>query len=232
MHDTSTTTASTTTTDLRLRTAGLGAIGFAAIVVAQNLLRGGSAPANDAPAAEVLTHFADNRGMHAVLGALFVVAVGAIAAFVGGSFRRLTASSRPGWAYAGYAGAIGVVGLFSVIVASEQALSVVAHGDSPDLGAVEALWALHNSAFTVLHAMLAIALVGLAKAGVAAGVTPKAFDRLAPIGGALLAAGAVAGPFIAAGEAMPVFGLAMLGFVTWLAFLVTTGLRMVRSDAR
>jgi hypothetical protein len=119
-----------------------------------------------------------------------------------------------------------------VVVAAEQAVSVIAHSDSPDLGAVQALWALHNSAFTVLHIALAVALVGLAKAGVAAGVTPAVFDRLAPVGGALLAAGSIAGPFIAAGEAMPVMGVALLGFVTWLAFLVTTGQRMVRSDAR
>ena len=84
----------------------------------------------------------------------------------------------------------------------------------------------------MLYLSLAIALLGLSRAGVAAGLTPRAFERLAPIGAALLAVGAIAGPAIVAGDAMPVFGLAGLGFVVWLAFLVSTGLRLVRSDRR
>ena len=119
--------------------------------------------------------------------------------------------------------------LFGIMVASEQALSVVAAGDRPDLGTIEALWTFHNSVFTVLFLSLAIALLGLARAGVAAGLTPRAFDRIAPAGAGLLAVGAMAGPWIAAGDAMPVAGLAFLGFAVWLAFLVSTGLRLVRS---
>ena len=98
------------------------------------------------------------------------------------------------------------------------------------IGAIQALWALHNSVFTVLYVFLAIALVGLSRAGVAAGLTPRAFAVAAPVGAALLAIGAAAGPYIANGEAMPAFGVAGLGFLTWLAFLVTTGLRLVRSE--
>src|SRR5712691_1360316 len=45
---------------------------------------------------------------------------------------------------------------------------------------------LHNSVFSVLDLFIAIALFGLARAGVAAGVTPRAFAWLAPIGTALL----------------------------------------------
>jgi hypothetical protein len=82
----------------------------------------------------------------------------------------------------------------------------------------------------VLFLSIAVALVGLARAGVAAGITPPAFQRLAPVGAALLAVAAVAGPAIAIGDAMPIFGLGALGFLTWLAFLVSTGLRLIRTD--
>ena len=145
--------------------------------------------------------------------------------------RRLMASERRGWALTGFVGATGILALFSVVVGCEQALSVVASGDHPNLGAIEALWALHNSVFTVLLGSLSVALLGLSRAGVAAGITPPVFTRLAPVGSAVLALGCAAGPATAAGEAMPAFGIATLGFLVWLAFLTTTGLRLVRSEA-
>ena len=74
-----------------------------------------------------------------------------------------------------------------MLLASEQALSVIAHGDHPDLAAVSALWALHNSVFTVLLLFLGIALFGLSRAGVAAGITPRVFGWLAPVGSVMLA---------------------------------------------
>ena len=214
---------------LSARVAGVGAIGFAVVVAIQNVVRGSSAPALDASADAVLAHFADHRTLTVALVASFVLTASALAAFLGGSMRRL-AAAQPGWATTGAIGAAGVMALFAVVVGCEQALAVVAAGDDPDLGAIQALWALHNSVFTVLYLFLAIALVGLSRAGVAAGLTPRAFAVAAPVGAALLAIGAAAGPYIANGEAMPAFGVAGLGFLTWLAFLVTTGLRLVRSE--
>jgi hypothetical protein len=214
--------------DLRSRTAGFAALAFAAIVVLQNAIRGGGAPANGASADEVLTHYSDHRSTTVLLLGTFVLGGTALAVFLGGTLRRLLAGHRPAWAVTGAAGAIGVLALFAVVVGVEQALSVVAAGDQPDLGAVQALWALHNSVFTVLYLFIGLALLGLSRAGIAAGVTPPAFERLAPIGSGLLVIGSVAGPYIAAGEAMVLFGVAGLGFLVWLAFLVATGLRLVR----
>jgi hypothetical protein len=216
--------------DIGARLAGVGAISFVAVVVLQNLIRGSSAPANGVSVEEVLAHYVDHRTTTIVLVATFVLSGGALAAFLGGAMRRLLAGSRPGWAITGGIGAVGVMALFAVVVACEQALSVVANGDRPDLGAIQALWAFHNSAFTVLYLSLAIALLGLSRAGVATGLTPRAFERLAPVGAGLLAFAAMAGPWIAAGDAIAVSGLALLGFAVWLAFLVSTGLRLVRSD--
>ena len=64
-----------------------------------------------------------------------------------------------------------------------------------------------------------------------AGITPRAFRVLGPIGAGTLALGMLAGPYIANGEAMPLFGISVIGFVAWLAFLATTGLRLIRSEA-
>ena len=116
-----------------------------------------------------------------------------------------------------------------MLLASEQALSVIAHGDDPDLAAVSALWALHNSVFTVLLLFLGIALFGLSRAGVAAGITPRVFGWLAPVGSVMLAISCAAGPATAAGELGGIFGLGLIGFVIWLAFLAATGFRLVRT---
>ena len=178
----------------------------------------------------MLAYYADHRATTFVLVATFVLTGAGLATFLGGAMRRLLAGSRPGWAITGCVGAVGIMALFAVVVGAEQALSLIATRDQPDLGAIEALWAFHNSVFTVLYLSIGIALVGLARAGVAAGLTPRAFERVAPVGAGLLAVGAVAGPSIAAGDAMPVFALAGLGFLVWLAFLVSTGLRLVRSE--
>jgi hypothetical protein len=228
--DSPTRSSSRTPGDIRSRLAGFGALAFVASVIAQNALRGSSAPANGADAHEVLTHYADHRATTFVLVALFVMGAAGLSTFLGGVMRRVIAGPRSAWAYTGLIGAAGILCLFSVLVASEQALSVIANGAAPDTGAVAALWALHNSVFVVLLLMIGVALLGLSRAGVAAGITPPVFDRLAPLGSALLAVGALAGPAIAGGDAMPLFGISVIGFVVWLAFLVTTGLRLVHVD--
>ncbi len=217
--------------DITSRAAGFGALAFVGIVILQNVLRGSSSPSSGASSDEVLSHYADHRSLTFVLLGTFVLGGTGLAVFLGGAMRRLLAGTRPAWAYTGLAGGVAIMALFAVMVGTEQALSIVADGATPDAGAVDALWALHNSVFTVLWLSIGVALLGLARAGVAAGITPAAFDRLAPVGFALLAMGAVAGPATAAGDAMPIFGLGLIGFVVWLAFLATTGLRLVRSQA-
>ena len=130
----------------------------------------------------------------------------------------------------GLVGAVSVMGLFAVVVGAEQAVGVVAHQTNANLGAIEALWALHNSVFTVLDFSIAVALLGLSRAGIAAGFTPRVFGRLAPVGTALLLVGTLTGPATAAGDTIAFFGITVVGFLIWLAFMIATGLRMMRTE--
>jgi hypothetical protein len=217
--------------DISSRMAGAGAVTFAVTVLFQNILRGGSAPGNGATTAEVLTHYADHRTLTFVLVATYVVSGAGLFVFLGGAMRRLVGTARRGWAFTGLLGGASILALFTVVVATEQALSAVATRGQPDAGgAIESLWMLHNSVFSVLDLSIAAALLGLSRAGIAAGITPKVFRRLAPIGSAMLVVGALAGPAIAIGDAMPLFGVAGAGFLVWLTFLFTTGVRMIRSS--
>jgi hypothetical protein len=72
-------------------------------------------------------------------------------------------------------------------------------------------------------------LLGFSRAGIADGMTPRVFARLAPVGAAMLLVGTLGGPAVAAGHAMVLFAVAGLGFLVWLAFLLATGIRLVRS---
>lgn len=215
--------------DRSARTAGLAALAFVGVVVLQNVIRGSAAPSTGASAQEVLTHYADHRATTFLLTATFVLSGFALALFLGGVASRLLGGARRAWAATGLAGGVAVIALFSVVVASEVALSVLANTDRPDLGAIEAVWALHNGLFAVNFVTVAIALIGLARAGVGAGLTPAAFDRLAPIGAGLLAVSAVAAPAIAAGDAMFLLAPGLFGFLVWLVFLIASGRRLVRS---
>ena len=76
---------------------------------------------------------------------------------------------------------------------------------------------------------IAFALLGLSRAAIAARMTPKPFTWLAPAGAALLIVGTIAGPTIAEGRTMALFGVAGLGFLVWLAFLIVTGIRLIRT---
>ena len=66
-----------------------GGAAFAGIVITQNVLRGTSAPTNDAAVTDVLAHYRDDTGMALVLTALFVVGGLCLAGFVAELARRL-----------------------------------------------------------------------------------------------------------------------------------------------
>lgn len=216
------------TGDVTRRAAGVGALTFVSVVIAQNLIRAG-APMPGDDISTVIDHFADHRPTIALLLVGFVAAIGGLATFLGGTMRTLLDGPRRGWAVLGGFGVATVIALFTGVVATEQALAVVASSSNPDPATVEALWAFHNSLFTVNLMFIGVAVVGLSRAGIAAGITPRPFRVLAPVGAGLLALGTMAGPYVAAGDGPPIFGISVLGFVVWLAFLATTGVRLLRA---
>src|SRR5438046_3204711 len=104
--------------DISARLAGAGAVTFAVTVLAQNILRGASAPANGASTTEVLTHYVDHRAITFVLIATYVLSGAGLFVFLGGAMRRLLGTTRKGWAYTGFVGAACILALFTVVVAA------------------------------------------------------------------------------------------------------------------
>jgi hypothetical protein len=210
------------------RVLSMGGAAFTAIVIAQNLIRGASAPQNDAPITDVLEHYRDDTGIAVLLTAMFVLGGACLTGFVAELTRRLWRRGSEVWTTVGLIGAIGVIGTFSLVVAAEAALVGAAGRENPDLGTIDALWLTHNAVFSILGLALAMALLGLGRAGAAAGLTPAFFRWLAPVGATALCIGAAGAPVEADGTAMAAMLPALIGFLVWLALLVSTSVRMVR----
>ena len=218
--------------DLTSRTAGFGALAFVGVVVLQNVLRGSSAPANGATSDEVLSYYADHRALTFVLVATFVLSGTALAVFLGGALRRLLASTRPGWAYTGpHVGALGVMTLFAVMLGCEQALSVVADGDGTRRrrrrGPV-------GPPQQRLHRAVAVDRRGPPRPRPRrrrrrhhpGGLRPARSDRLRA---ARPRHRSRTGHRRRRRHALR-SALGLVGFLIWLAFLATTGLRLVRAE--
>ena len=98
--------------DLGRRAAGVGAIGFATLVIAQNVLRA-SAPQPGADLDEVVTYFSDHRTVTVVLLTTFIASLACLTMFIGGTLRQLLDSRRRGWAIFGWVGASSIIALFA-----------------------------------------------------------------------------------------------------------------------
>jgi hypothetical protein len=206
---------------------GVGGLVFVASVVAQNLIRAAGMPANDAPTDRIIDFYAGHRGSTLALAALFAVGAAGIAAFAGALLARLTASRVRGPALAGAIGVAGVFATYSMLLASDLALSGYVHRGAPAPGVVSAMWILHNAVFGVLLVALGVALAGLSAAAAADGVVAGAWKPVGLLGAVLLGIAGAATPAIIDGSPVMVVGL--VGFLTWLAFVATTAISMLRA---
>ena len=146
------------------RVAGWSGIGFAILLVIQNALRSAGAPANDAPAGDVLAYLTASQGTLAILLALFVPGLLALFAFISGLLAR---ARRMGidtpWATFGLTGAILIGALFSASNAIEAALAAMAPQLGSDPTLVSFIWRLHTATFALNFAAIGVALLGLSR---------------------------------------------------------------------
>jgi len=124
------------------RIAGLCGIGFAVLIIFQNILRGAAAPPNDAPAGEMLDYARSANPV--ILLALFPVGGVLLLGFVAGLYRRLRTDAETAgiWATLGLLGGALTAAVFAV---SNGFLAVLAaSADSLDASpaVAETLWQL------------------------------------------------------------------------------------------
>lgn len=224
--DSAAATTSTRGRTIGTRIAGIGGLAFIANVVVNNVLRG-SFPKNDASATDVATFYAEHDVLTSVFAAIYPIGLVGIALFVAGVASR--ALSGPGRlsAIMGIVGSAGVAGGFSTLLAFDSAIAGYLHRGGTSTDVVEGLWVTHNAVFGILLGSIAVALAGLANAAVSAGLLGRVWRPVSFVGAALLLAGTATTPAIIDGA--PTMFLGFAGFAVWVAFVVTTSVRLIRS---
>lgn len=218
-------TTSTHGRTIGTRIAGIGGLAFIANVVVNNVLRG-SFPKNDASATDVATFYAEHDVLTSVFAAIYPIGLVGIALFVAGVASR--ALSGPGRlsAIMGIVGSAGVAGGFSTLLAFDSAIAGYLHRGGTSTDVVEGLWVTHNAVFGILLGSIAVALAGLANAAVSAGLLGRVWRPVSFVGAVLLLAGTATTPAIIDGA--PTIFLGFAGFAVWVAFVVTTSVRLIR----
>jgi hypothetical protein len=204
---------------------GIGGLLFIATVAVQNGIRL-SAPGDDAPAARVIHFYATTRTSTLVLAALFPIGAAGLAAFLGALGSRLSSSSGRAPAIAGLLGAAGIFASYSMLVATDVALSAYVHRGAPDPGVVSALWVTHNTVFGVLLVAIAVALCGLSVSAAATGLLAGPWKQVGTLGALALAVTGAAAPALVDGSR--IIGLGLVGFLAWLAFVAASSVTMLR----
>jgi hypothetical protein len=208
------------------KVAGISGIVFAALLVV-NAIGGGSPPAADASAAEILDYLKDTEtGLQIAVGAGSIGIVFAIL-WAGGLLDRLRSSGDPearGWATAALIGFI-ITGTFATLSTLVQAV-LVSGTDLLGEGTLIGLWRLSTALFAIVGAASAAFLLSLGMAGLRAGVAPKWLNYVILVGAAISFIAGVSPTAVADGS--PIGFAAFGGLLTLILYVLLTGMEMVR----
>jgi hypothetical protein len=206
---------------------GIGGLAFVASVILQNAMRAGF-PGGDASAHRIATYYAAHRGITIALAILFPIGAAGLAGFVGAILSRVQRGAGRAAALMGAVGVAGVIGNYTMLLASDIAIAGYVHRGSPQPAVIDGLWVLHNAVFAVLLASIGVALAGLTAAASSHGLLAKRWRTVGGVGGLLLLIGAATAPAIVDGSKTMAIGLA--GFLVWVVFIVTASVTMLRGD--
>jgi hypothetical protein len=208
------------------RYAGIGGLVFAAALVVQNIIRA-KGPALDASSGTVSSYFLHHRAAALIPLGMFPIEMLALFAFVAGVWTAASRSENRWWATMGVLGGAAIASLFALdniieIVLTAKADTLV---QSPSI--VEVLWAVHAAAFGLDFAAIAVALIGLSRAATASGLMSAKLGAAVLPGAAFLLLASVF--TVALTNGGPWLGVALVGFLLWLVFMVTTSVSLLRT---
>jgi hypothetical protein len=208
------------------RYAGIGGLVFAAALVVQNIIRA-KGPALDAGPWTVISYFLHHRVAALIPLGLFPIEMLALFAFVAGVWAKASRSENRWWATMGVLGAAAIASLFALDNIIEIVLTAKAETLAQSPSIVEALWAVHAAAFGLDFAAIAVALIGLSRAATASALMPARLGAAVLPGAAcLLLASAFT---VALTNGGPWLGVALIGFLLWLVFMVATSISLLRT---
>jgi len=206
---------------------GFAAIGFATAIVGANVVivpaglpRTGTATGT--VAAFFATHFLA-VGFSVTLGPTAWVAAVLFAAGVVETTWRRAPESGLGWALVGFAGILLQNVTFAAVTAIRLALASMQGVGS------ETLWPLHDALFTLNGTFLALALLGLTRAGQKSGLVAAWHAAVGLKAAALLFGSATLAPLVVAHD-NPLGLLGLAGWLLWVVWLVAYGVALLRAD--
>ena len=206
------------------RLAGAGGLVFAAVLVADNIIRA-SAPGFDAAPAQVSAYFLGHRAA-AVVPLGLLPAGFALFLFAAGLWARAPQEKSRWWAGVGVLGAATIAALFAIVNITEIVLTAKAAQLASSPAVVQALWTLRAAAFGLDMAAVGVTLIGLSRAAAAMRLIPSWLALTAWPGAACLLTAATFTVALADGGPWLAVGLA--GFIVWVVFVITASVSLLR----
>ena len=214
------------------RLSGLAGVAFVALVVVFNIAIGSTAkPGGAAAIADIAGYYTDHGGITLLVSvvapfiwlALPLFAVGVLI-----TTSRTSGTLNP-WGVVGVVGAIMQNAVFTGVVATDTILAARVDTLAAGPQFTQALWDVHNALFTLNGASLTLALGGFSLAVLTSGAAGRWIGGFGLVGAGLLFAGSLLSSLALAGSNLPMIGLP--GFIIWLLWIASYGVRMVRMDA-
>ena len=213
-----------------IRLVGAAAIAFVVSVVMENAVFAVTgAPTFDAPVEEVLAYYAANRGSVAIASGLVALYLPLLLVFGTGLHGIVERRGGAGadWSRLALAAGAALSAVFVLVNVLQIGLVLSAGGLAAPTPEFALVWQLHAAAFALALPMLGTTSIGAALAAHASGLTPAWQRLLGLAGGSLLLAAGLGNLAIADGS--PLIFAGLLGFAAWLVWLLTTGVRLIRS---
>ena len=215
---------------VRGRLVGAAAIAFAVLVVIENVLFAVTdAPSYGDPLEEVLSYYATNRDTVAIISGLVALYLPLLLLFVTGlhGVVERRGGAGAGWSRLALAAGATLSAIFALFNVTQIGLALSAGGLDEPTPAFELVWQIHAAAFGLAMPMIGTTCIGVSLAAHASELTPAWLRLLGLVSGSLLLAAGLGNFAIADGS--PLIFVGLLGFAAWLAWLVATGVRLVRS---
>lgn len=210
---------------------GAAAIAFAMLVVIENVLFAVTdAPSYGDPIEEVLAYYATNPDAVAIISGLVALYLPLLLVFLTGLHGIVQRRGGAGadWSRLAVVAGATLSAVFVLFNVTQIGLALSAGGLDEPTPAFELVWHIHAAAFGLAMPMIGTTCVGVSLAAHANGLTPVWQRLLGLVGGSLLLAAGVGSFAIADGS--PLIFVGLLGFATWLVWMVAAGVRLVRGN--
>lgn len=211
------------------RVVGFIALAYATSMFIQNAVFAVSgAPSYSDPIGKVLTYHAENQGALAVTSGLEAMNMLLLLLFVTALYGLVKRRGGAGadWSRLAVVAGATLSALFALTIATHIAVVLAASGLTEPTPVFELMWQLHAATFALALPALGATFIGAALATHASGLTRPWQRLLGVVGGSLSILAGLGNLAIADGS--PVLYVGVLGFFTWIIWLVVTGLRLIR----